>query len=149
MFLSTVIPSVMLDVEKGVVGADNKFSVPYNFVRGRNLIVNFMPQLFVYGTSATLSAEGVLNNGVAGANRTNIVIPDNVDVHTADITVRHTILNGTAGSNYMFTLQVTFDTVNNIITFVPTAKSIESGTGWANYNQTLTAPVLLVIETII
>lgn len=149
MFLSTVIPSTLLDVNHLAAGATvNKFSVPYNFVRGRNIVINANTKLSVYQNNSGF--DGILNGGlgfIPGA--TNIVIPDNVDVHTANIDIVVRLYNGSTQGTYKHTLQVTFDTVNNIITFVPTATSMVAGTQWENYNTTWVIPVLLVIETIL
>lgn len=150
MFLSTTITSAMLDATRPVTGASaNKFSVPYNFVRGRNLLITIAPGYMIYGSSATLSAFSTLYHGAGANNRTNIVIPDNVDVHTANIDVEHGTQNGTSIAVVKYTLQVTFDTVNNTITFVPTARSTVSGTPWSALNGGYTAPTLLQISTIL
>jgi len=131
-------------------------SMPYNFTRGRNTVVNITPAVITSRNTDPLTAPDNFadtRNETSGAlltpNRLAFTIPTGVTTFDTTMEVRASqrIIAGTTGAytwqRSTFTVQITCDLINNIITITP-----QSRTG--NFNNTVRpVAVLLTVQTII
>lgn len=155
MFLSTVIPSFRFNVNNNLGATPYNFSLPYNFSRGKNIILSITPSNI--GSASNNTADynkGFYDCLTLGLDATNkitnayyIQIPENVTTYTKSISFSmYYYLNTTSDrTRYTYTISVLFDITNNIITFTPTGISPTNNT----VDRSITSPVLLTISTIL
>lgn len=150
MFLSTVIPSTKLNVNKNLNTSPYNFSVPYNFVRGRNLVLTIMPMFTQSGSTGSYRMTGSVLPSTSGTwqgtNSLHIVIPDNVTEYTVTHEfMRH--IHFSAAAYLGYTLQIEFNLTTQTITFTPV--SYRSSSSNVTIDEECVAPVLLTIATIL
>lgn len=152
MFVSTVVPSTMLDVTANLNQSPYNFSLPYNFVRGRSIIVSIQPHAMSAAANWSVNAlnEGCypLKETEPGRNRVHVTIPTDVTEYETTMEIYHTAAQ-TAWSVVAYTVTVKFDVAKQIITFTPISKRAVTGTLPVSYNTVLTAPVLVTVSTIL
>lgn len=151
MFVSTVVPSIMLSAKRNMNKGNYNFSIPYNFIRGRDIIVNIHP--LRGNANATTTWNTLVNSSgdLTAENRINIVIPNDVTVYTTSLPVKMTLVNGNGGNVYTpdYVVEIKCDTVNNIITFTPTSVIGSDGGNRTDALDTRNSlPVLIVVATV-
>lgn len=151
MFLSTVVPATRLNVNSNKNISPYNFSVPYNFVRGRKLILTLHPLMLQEGHSNTNS--GLCNDmypmsqaATTNPNTYQIIIPDDVTTYNTTVKVSLWYIQGPSHFEAVYTVDVTFDITSSIITFTPTAYT---GRTDIHLDGNMTSAVLLVISTIL
>lgn len=153
MFLSTIVTSSKFDYLQNLDTTPYKFTVPYNFVRGKNIIIDVIPKIIQ--DSIVASYDYLVIRSSTLKNRLNVLLPDNVNLYSIDRNFYFSGVYGSGGGtlSVAWTHKVTiiFDIINNYITFVPTGTTPLTGdtVRYQGVNAYITTPVLLTISTIL
>lgn len=152
MFVSTVIPSTMLNIDEQNY-LPYQFTIPYNFVRGRNISVNVNPAVASnHGVSYLTNSEGW--PGLAGWPTTNknrfiISVPDNVTEYTANVDIYNSYFLSQKYGFWKYNVNITCNITNNTITFAPVQTTVLYDGGYPLWRDNAkTMATLITIATI-
>lgn len=149
MFLSTVVPSAMLNSQRNIGPHQNQFTVPYDFTKGKNLVFNITP----LNTHRNTATYGQHNNGLMTryaefGNRQNVEIPVGVNVHSFNMNVVGWYAIQTREAIVRYTLTITMDVLKSTITFKPISYNIVSGDNIGELDYEDSMPTLIVVQTV-
>ena len=148
MFLSTVVPSTRLNVNTNKGVTPYNFSLPYNFVRGRHLVVSINPENTTYSSWGYSGLRnGILTGDTAseGQNIQHIIIPDSVTEYTTTMDIVGSFKLSGNPQDVVYKIELKFDLVQQIITITPlqyTGTTVTHDKAW-------TAATLIVISTVL
>lgn len=147
MFLSTVVPSIKLNINQKNYDP-YQFTVPYNFNLGRTISLEITPAVGAVALNNWLTT-GFLraSNGTGIGNRLIIVIPPDVTTLTSNMDVFVEVTISGVTNAWLYNINIICDTVKNTITFQPVSFTNTAGNNPQYRDEHLTLPVLITVST--